>query len=66
MRDRAIHEHDRRDPIRLMCRALTVSLAGYYAWQGRPEKRRSAANRALLMDIRMIHQESHQTYGPRP
>lgn len=63
MRYRAIHEHNRRYPIRLMCRALAVSPAGYYAWRGRPESRRSAANRALLMDIRMIHQESRQTYG---
>jgi len=63
MRYRAIQAHDRRYPIRLMCRALAVSPSGYYAWQGRPESRRSAANRALLTDIRMIHQESRQTYG---
>ena len=36
MRYRAIQEHDRRDPIRLMGRTLTVSPAGYYAWAGRP------------------------------
>ena len=63
MRYRAIQEHDRRYPIRLMCRALAVSPAGYYAWCGRPESRRSVANRALLTDIRAIHQESRQTYG---
>jgi len=63
MRYRAIHEHDRRYPIRLMCRALAVSPAGYYAWRVRPESQRSAATRALLTDIRVIHQESRQTYG---
>lgn len=63
MRYRAIQEHDRRYPIRLMCRALAVSPAGYYAWRVRPESRRSAANRALLTDIQGIHQESRQTYG---
>jgi putative transposase len=63
MRYRAIHEHDRRYPIRLMCRALAVSPAGYYAWRVRPESQRSVANRALLTDIRIIHQESRQTYG---
>ena len=63
MRYRAIQEHDRRYPIRLMCRALTVSPAGYYAWAGRPESRRSVHNRTLLSAIRVIHRESRETYG---
>jgi transposase InsO family protein len=63
MRYRAIQEHDRRYPIRLMCRALTVSPAGYYAWAGRPESDRSVYNRALLLAIRVIHRESRETYG---
>ena len=63
MRYRAIQEHDRRFPIRLMCRALTGSPAGYYAWAGRPESDRSVQNRALLSAIRVIHRESHETYG---
>ena len=63
MRYRAIQEHDRRYPIRLMCRALTVSSAGYYAWAGRPESTRSVHNRTLLSAIRVIHRESRETYG---
>ena len=63
MRYRAIQEHDRRYPIRLMCRALTVSAAGYYAWRSRPESLRSANTRTLLSAIRVIHQESRETYG---
>ena len=63
MRYRAIREHDRRYPIRLMCRALAVSAAGYYAWRTRPESPRSVANRALLTDIRVIHRASRETYG---
>ena len=63
MRYRAIQEHDRRFPIRLMCRALTVSPAGYYAWAGRPESDRSVHNRTLLSAIRVIHGESRETYG---
>ena len=63
MRYRAIQEHDRRVPIRLMCRALAVSPAGYYAWRARPESVRAAANRALVAKIRVIHRESRETYG---
>ena len=63
MRYRAIQEHDRRYPIRLMCRALAVAPAGYYAWRGRPESRRAAARRTLLATIRVLHQDSRQTYG---
>jgi len=63
MRYRVIQEHDRRYPIRPMCRALAVSPAGYYAWRGRPESRRAAANHTLLATIRVLHQESRQTYG---
>ena len=47
MRYHAIQEHDRRIPIRLLCRALTISPAGYYAWAGRCMSR-SARPTALL------------------
>ena len=63
MRFRAIQEYDRRYPIRLMCRALAVSPAGYYAWRVRPERARGAINRALVAKIRVIHRESRETYG---
>jgi len=63
MRYRAIQEHDRRYPIRLMCRALAVSAAGYYAWRLRPESTRSVSARTVLSAIRMIHRESRETYG---
>ena len=63
MRYRAIQEHDRRFPIRLMCRALAGSPAGYYAWSARPESVREVANRALAAKIRGIHRASRETYG---
>ena len=63
MRYRAIQEHDRRYPIRLMCRVLAVSAAGYYAWRARPESPRSIQARTLLSAIRVVHQESRETYG---
>ena len=63
MRYRAIQEHDRRYPIRVMCRALAVSAAGYYAWRIRPESTRSVSARTVLSAIRVIHRESRETYG---
>ncbi|MBH0210011.1 MAG: IS3 family transposase [Nitrospira sp.] len=63
MRYRVIQEHDRRYPIRLMCRALAVSAAGYYAWRVRPESARSVSDRTTLSAIRVIHRESRETYG---
>jgi putative transposase len=63
MRYRAIQQHDRRYPIRLMCRALAVSAGGYYAWKDRPESRRARHNRILLSEIRGVHRESRETYG---
>ena len=63
MRYRVIREYDRRYPIRLMCRALAVSAAGYYAWRSRPESLRSRQARTLLSAIRVLHHESRETYG---
>ncbi len=60
---RAIQPHDRREPIRLMCRAPAVSAMGYYAWRGRPESRWAAANRTLLATIRALHHDSCSRYG---
>ena len=63
MRCRAIHAQTGRVPVRLMCRTLAVSSSGYYAWVARPESRRTAENRRLLAEIRVIHAESRRTYG---
>lgn len=63
MKYRAIQEHADRFDIRLMCRALEVSSAGYYAWRSRPESGRAQANRSLLGEIRTTHVESRYTYG---
>ena len=63
MKYRAIRDHAGRFTIRLMCRALKVSFAGYYAWRERPESKRAQRNRALLVEIRTIHRQSRRTYG---
>jgi transposase InsO family protein len=58
-----VDEHRAMWPVRVMCQALGLSASGYYAWRCRPESARSAANRALTEDIRLIHAESSGTYG---
>ena len=63
MKFRAIAEHVRRFPVRLMCRMLQVSAAGYYAWARRPQSTRSRRNRDLTEQIRTLHARSRHTYG---
>lgn len=46
-----------------MCAVLEVSRSGYYAWRRREESPRAAANRELLDQIRVVHDESRRTYG---
>jgi len=55
----------RRDhyPVRLMCRLLQVSASGYYAWRARPESSRAQSDRALMTEIRRVHQDSKGVYG---
>ena len=63
MRFSFIEDHRAEYPVRIMCSALDVSSAGYYAWRGRPESQRSATNRALLDDIKRVHRDNHECYG---
>lgn len=51
MRFRFIEDHRDEFPTRLMCSVLGVSASGYYAWRGRPESKRAAANRQLLAEV---------------
>ena len=63
MRFRFIEDRRSDYPVRVMCRVLEVSPAGYYAWRSRPESSRSAANRELMEGIRRAHRDSHGSYG---
>jgi transposase InsO family protein len=63
MRFRFIEDHRPDYPVRIMCGALDVSPAGYYAWRSRPESRRSAANRDLLDRITQVHRDARGRYG---
>ena len=63
MRFRFIEDHRQEHPVRLMCHVLGVSPSGYYAWRGRPESMRATANRALLADIRRLHERHRGRCG---
>lgn len=46
-----------------LCRALSVSKSGYYAWLKREPSRRAARDGELLAQIREAHARSRCTYG---
>ncbi len=50
-------------PIRLLCRTLHVSRAGFYAWRGRAPSPRARADARLGFEITTIYAESRQRYG---
>jgi putative transposase len=58
-----MEDHRSQYPIRIMCGVLEVSPSGYYAWRGRPESTRAAADRGLAADIRRVHADSRSAYG---
>jgi transposase InsO family protein len=62
---RFIEEHKGHWPVRLLCDALGVSAAGYYAWRDRPAKHSARQQRqdALLVEIWAIHAEFKARYG---
>jgi putative transposase len=50
-------------PVRVLCRTLEVSRAGFYAWQTRPPAARAQVDQRLGLEIQAIHGESRQRYG---
>ncbi len=50
-------------PVRLLCRTLAVSSAGFYAWCRRGLSLRAKEDAALTVDIRAAHAASGKTYG---
>ena len=63
MRFAFIAEEKAAFPVRLLCRTLQVSRAGFYAWEGRPPAPRVQADARLGLEIAAIHAESRQRYG---
>ena len=60
-----IRAHQQEFPITRLCQVLEVSRSGFYAWQGRPESRRTQQNRVLLSRMRVLHQQTREAYGAR-
>ena len=50
-------------PVRVLCRVLDVSRAGFYAWQARAPSVHAQADERLGLEIAAIHEESRQRYG---
>jgi putative transposase len=59
-----IRQHRRQWPIRIQCRVLGVSVAGYHEHLFRErQQRRHLSDEALLIHIRAIYAESRSAYG---
>ena len=52
-----------RYPVRWMCRRLSLSSSGFYAWRERQESLHTTMDRRLRTRIRAIHAASRGTYG---
>ena len=63
MRYALIARHLGEYPLRLMCRVLEVSPAGYYASRTRAPSARAIADERLLVNVRVEHAVSDGTYG---
>jgi putative transposase len=54
--------HQDQFKVSRMCRALEVSRSGYYSRTGK-ESKRSEQNRAVLVEIKKVHEENREAYG---
>jgi len=58
-----IDTHRMIGPVATLCRALDVSVSGYYAWRGRGPSRRQQADAELVEHIRTVQQQGRGLYG---
>jgi len=58
-----IARHRGEFQVRLMCRVLDVSVAGFYAYLKRPETWRAMIDDVLMAHVRVAFAESGETYG---
>jgi transposase InsO family protein len=58
-----IRQQEQAYSVTAMCAALAVNRSGYYVWRDRPPSRRERENERLLVQIRVVHEQSRRTYG---
>ncbi len=58
-----MRNHARDHKVARLCRALSVSKSGYYAWLKRAPSARARSDGELLARIREAHARSRRTYG---
>ena len=63
MRFRFVEAEKAHYPIGLLCRCLSVSRSGYYAWRRRAPSPRSQEDARLKVEIAASHAASRRTYG---
>ena len=63
MRFQFIDDHRDKFPVTLMCKVLSVSPSGYYAWRKRPASAREMANQELYKKIKAVYNANHAVYG---
>ena len=63
MKYACITRHVDAFPVRLMCRVLEVSAAGYYAWRKRSPSAHTIADERLLLNVRIAYDASDGRYG---
>lgn len=60
-----MRKHAKRFTVSGMCRVLSVSRSGFYAWRDRAPNAHDLADRALTAHVRRIHYTTREAYGAR-
>jgi len=63
MKYQFIDKHRSEFAVKKMCRALTISKSGYYAWKSRPKSKRNLENEKLDHHIKTIYSKNKGNYG---
>jgi len=63
MRFQLIDAAKKEFPVQRMCKVLSVSQSGYFAWKDRPACRRQRDDMVLLAHVRSAFSLSNETYG---